>query len=111
MANQLAVGMTGGHLTIREIARSTAEQNIIAFQGNRSVLGISFSPTGLFLAATPSFGYGSVPLEGGAVRIWRADTGERVAMVGAADGNQSFPQVTWSADGARVAAINDGGLL
>lgn len=111
LPNRLAVGTAGGHLKILEMPQDAAEQTILAFQRNRNVMSSAFSPNGALLAATPTVGFSVVPLDDGPVRIWKVDTGERVATLGSVQDNQTFPQVAWSADGTLLAAISLSGLL
>lgn len=110
--NLLAVGATGGELSLFDLTQNTLDWTINAFSpGTRNVLASAFSPDGAFLASAPAHGIACCALESGPIRIWKTHTSEQVASLGSVKDDQSFPQVAWSPDGTLLAAASFSGAF
>jgi hypothetical protein len=51
------------------------------------------------------------PLDQGPVRVWEVDSGAQVAALESKEDTETFPQVSWRADGTLLSAISFSGLF
>jgi len=110
---RLAIGSTAGQLYIFDLASPAPIRTITAYEGKpgQSVTTTAFSPDGAFLATAPAGAVNNQPLDGGPIRIWKADIGEQIAALGDVKDDQTFPQIAWSPDGSQLAAVSFSGLF
>jgi WD40 repeat protein len=72
------------------------------------VKSLAYSPDGNVIAGAPTF-FPSLINDTGPVRIWSAVSGELIAKLPTRD--NSFGMISWSQDGARLAAAGAGGIV
>jgi WD40 repeat protein len=72
------------------------------------VVSLAYNPDGILIAGAPTF-FPATANDTGPVRIWNAANGELVAKLPAGDG--SFRMVSWSPDGAKLAAAGADGIV
>ena len=72
------------------------------------VVSLAYNPDGNLIAGVPTF-FPATPDDTGPVRIWNAANGELVAKLPTGDG--SFRMISWSPDGAKLAAAGADGIV
>ena len=87
--------------------------SVLAYEQSRPhvgpiVVSLAYNPDGTLIAGAPTF-FPATANDTGPVRIWNAANGELIAKLPAGDG--SFRMVSWSPDGAKLAAAGADGIV
>jgi WD40 repeat protein len=87
--------------------------SVLAYEQSRPhvgpiVVSLAYNPDGTLIAAAPTF-FPATANDTGPVRVWNAANGKLIAKLPAGDG--SFRMISWSPDGAKLAAAGADGIV